>query len=62
MMYVRLFSQFFGLAIGFSLLAAVLATGGISGACLNPAIATGSQFLYHYLYILFIYERMCQHL
>lgn len=32
-------SNYFGLAIGFTLVSAALAIGGISGCCLNPAIA-----------------------
>jgi aquaporin Z len=33
---------FFGLAIGFTLVAAAFAIGGISGGALNPAVALGA--------------------
>mmetsp|Transcript_30150 Transcript_30150/g.65866 ORF Transcript_30150/g.65866 Transcript_30150/m.65866 type:complete len:462 (+) Transcript_30150:94-1479(+) len=41
-------NSFFGLAIGFTVTAAAVATGPLSGVCLNPAISLGSvavQFL-----------------
>jgi aquaporin Z len=38
-------NSFFGLAIGAALLAAILAIGDISGACLNPAVATGYSLI-----------------
>jgi len=34
-------NQYFGLAIGFVLVAGVYGTGSVSGGCLNPAVATG---------------------
>jgi glycerol uptake facilitator-like aquaporin len=34
-------NSFFGLAIGFTVLAAVTAVGGISGGAFNPAVGTG---------------------
>lgn len=37
-------NQYFGLAIGFTVVAATLAIGGISGCSLNPAVAVGLAF------------------
>jgi glycerol uptake facilitator-like aquaporin len=37
-------NNFFGLTIGSSLLTAVLTIGGVSGACLNPAVGNGNNF------------------
>lgn len=34
-------NNYFGLAIGFTVVAAALAIGGISGCCLNPAVCAG---------------------
>merc|ERR1719191_1763004 len=34
-------NNYFGLAIGFTVVAAALAIGGISGCCLNPAVSAG---------------------
>eukprot|EP01095_Lingulamoeba_sp_RSL-Kostka_P003955 TRINITY_DN15072_c0_g1_i1.p1 TRINITY_DN15072_c0_g1~~TRINITY_DN15072_c0_g1_i1.p1 ORF type:complete len:241 (+),score=74.43 TRINITY_DN15072_c0_g1_i1:37-759(+) len=34
-------NSFFGLAIGFTIIASGFAIGGITGACLNPAVGTG---------------------
>jgi aquaporin Z len=36
-------SNYFGLAIGFTVVSAALAIGGISGCCLNPAIAIAAS-------------------
>merc|ERR1719197_1131728 len=38
-------NNYFGLAIGFAVVSAVLAIGGISGCCLNPAVAFGSSIV-----------------
>jgi len=35
-------NEYFGLAIGFTVVAAALAIGGISGCCLNPAVSVGA--------------------
>lgn len=35
-------NQFFGMAIGFTVVSATLACGGISGCCLNPAVSLGA--------------------
>lgn len=35
-------NNYFGLAIGFTVVSAALAIGGISGCCLNPAVAVGA--------------------
>merc|ERR1719345_40740 len=35
-------NQFFGLAIGFTVVAAALAIGGLSGCSLNPAVSFGA--------------------
>lgn len=43
-------NNYFGLAIGFTVVSAALAIGGISGCCLNPAVAVGvtiSGAFYH---------------
>jgi len=37
-------NNYFGLAIGFTVVAAALAIGGISGCCLNPAVCIGVTF------------------
>lgn len=34
-------NNYFGLAIGFTVVSAALASGGISGCCLNPAVSVG---------------------
>merc|ERR1719399_1134197 len=36
-------NNYFGLAIGFTVVSAALAIGGISGCCLNPAVAFGTM-------------------
>jgi aquaporin Z len=36
-------NSFYGLAIGFTVVAGAYAVGGISGAALNPAIAVGAM-------------------
>jgi len=36
-------NSFYGLAIGFTVVAGALAVGGISGAAFNPAIALGAM-------------------
>lgn len=36
-------NEYFGLAIGFTVVSAALAIGGISGCCLNPAVAFGAM-------------------
>merc|ERR1719443_1861871 len=36
-------NNYFGLAIGFTVVSAALAIGGISGCCLNPAVAFGAM-------------------
>jgi aquaporin Z len=43
-------NHYFGLAIGFTLMTAAFACGGISGCCLNPALAFGATVanLMHY--------------
>jgi len=51
-------NQFFGLAIGFVIIAGGFAVGGISGAFFNPAVAlslgiTGSSFWWGITYVLF---------
>jgi aquaporin Z len=38
-------NSFYGLAIGFTLLAMALAVGGISGGAFNPAVAVGATFM-----------------
>merc|ERR1719408_166037 len=38
-------NSYFGLAIGFTVVAAALAIGGISGCCLNPAVAFGASIV-----------------
>ena len=35
-------NHYFGLAIGFTVVSAAIAIGGISNCCLNPAVAVGS--------------------
>lgn len=37
-------NHYFGLAIGFTVVSGAIAIGGISNACLNPAVAIGSLF------------------
>ncbi len=37
-------NQYFGLSIGFVVVSAAVAIGGISNCCLNPAVAIGSLF------------------
>jgi aquaporin Z len=36
-------NNYFGLAIGFTVVSAALAIGGLSGCCLNPAVALGTM-------------------
>jgi len=36
-------NNYFGLAIGFTVVSAALAIGGLSGCCLNPAVAFGTM-------------------
>merc|ERR1719163_1696840 len=36
-------NNYFGLAIGFTVVSAALAIGGISGCCLNPAVSFGAM-------------------
>jgi len=36
-------NNYFGLAIGFTVVSAALAIGGVSGCCLNPAVALGTM-------------------
>lgn len=36
-------NHYFGLAIGFTVVSAALAIGGLSGCCLNPAVALGTM-------------------
>ena len=38
-------NSYYGLAIGFTILAAALAGGGISGGAFNPAVGTGPIIL-----------------
>merc|ERR1719265_3106636 len=44
-------NQFFGLAIGFVIVAGGHAAGGISGACYNPAVAFGLDVSSHWPFI-----------
>ena len=39
-------NSFYGLAIGFTVLAGAFAVGGISGGAFNPAVAVGAAFMY----------------
>jgi len=41
----QLGNQYFGLAIGFTVVGAALAIGGISGCCLNPAVSFGAMLV-----------------
>jgi aquaporin Z len=41
-------NQYYGLAIGFTLMSAAFAVGSVSGCCLNPAVAFGVMFSHYY--------------
>lgn len=47
-------NQYFGLAIGFVLMAAIPAGGHISGGCFNPAVALGIAFPHFYWCISYV--------
>jgi aquaporin Z len=42
-------NQYYGLAIGFTLMSAAFAIGPVSGCCLNPALAVGAMSM-HYIH------------